>query len=392
MRVINVRQKMAAAALGSILSAAVFSGCADSSAGGAGFQQPVQSLPVIQIKPVPASTSDEYTASLEGSRNIDIRPQVDGYLDRIYLDEGALVHKGQPLFKINDQVYTAQWNNARANLQAAKANQENAQINVSKLTPLVQNNVISDVQLKTAQASLDAAKANVAQAEATVQNAAINVGFTLVSAPADGYMGRIPFKIGSLVGKSDSQPLTVLSEIKDVYAYFSMSEQDFMKFKNQFEGKTVEEKIKKLPPVELVMADNTVYPQKGKVSTVEGQFNKTIGTISFRAIFPNVNGLLRSGNTGKIRIPHALSSVMVVPQEATFELQDKVFVFALGDSNKVASRPITIIGTSGNYYLVGKGISPGEKIVYTGMDHLRDGMPIVPQAMSLDSLLKVRPM
>ncbi|HZE83116.1 MAG TPA: efflux RND transporter periplasmic adaptor subunit, partial [Puia sp.] len=179
---------------------------------------------------------------------------------------------------------------------------------------------------------------------------------------------------------------------KEVYAYFSLSENDFIQFKNQFPGKTVEDKIRQLQPVELILSDNTIYPQKGKVGTVDGQFSKTTGTISFRTSFPNAGGLLRSGNTGKIRIPQAFTSTLVIPQEASFELQDKIFVFALGDSNKVASKPITVTSRSGNYYLVEKGISPGEKIVYSGLDRLKDGMVIAPKAMSLDSLLKARPM
>jgi membrane fusion protein (multidrug efflux system) len=147
-----------------------------------------------------------------------------------------------------------------------------------------------------------------------------------------------------------------------------------------------------MPPVELVLASDSVYTQKGKVELAEGQFDKTTGTINFRATFPNANGLLRSGNTGKIRIARDLGNSIVIPQEATFELQDKVFVFIVGDSNKVASKPITIAGTSGNYYLVQSGISPGEKIVYTGLDRLREGAVIQPQPMSIDSLLKAKPM
>lgn len=368
--------------------------CSSSSGnpGAGGYNMPPPVLPVISINNLPATTYQDYTASLEGTKNVDIRSQVDGYLDKIYVDEGAYVRRGQPLFKIDARPYTEQLNNAKANLQAAKANLNSAEINVSKLEPLVKNNVVSDVQLKTAQAAYEAAKANVAQAEATVANAEINVGYTTVSSPVDGYISRIPFKIGSLVGKSDAQALAQVSEIKDIYAYFSLSETDFQQFKNQFPGNTVEEKIKQLPPVELILADNTVYDQKGRVGIVEGQFSKTTGTISFRAIFPNEKGMLRSGNTGKIRIVHPVGSTAVVPQEATFEIQDKVFVFAVGDSNKVASLPITVTGRSGNYYLVDKGINPGTKIVYTGFERLKDGMTIVPQAMSLDSILKVRPM
>jgi len=352
---------------------------------------PPPALPVISLSSVPATTYQDFTASLEGTKNIDIRPQVDGYLNKIFVDEGAYVKRGQPLFRIDTRPYDEQLNNAQGTLEAAKANLTNAQINVSKLEPLVKNNVVSDVQLKTAQAAYEAAKANVAQAEALVSNAKINLGYTLVSAPVDGYIGRIPYKIGSLVGKNDAQPLTVLSDIKDMYAYFSLSETDFQQFKEQFPGNTVEDKIRQLPPVELILADNTTYSQKGKVGTVEGQFNKSVGTISFRATFPNPNGLLRSGNTGKVRVPRIMGSAIAIPQEATFEMQDKVFVFELGDSNKVAAKPINISGRAGTYYLIEQGMKPGGKIVYTGLDKLKDGMVIVPQSMSMDSILKARP-
>jgi membrane fusion protein (multidrug efflux system) len=353
---------------------------------------PPEALPVITVSSLPATTYQEYTASLEGSRDIEIRPQVEGYLDRIYVDEGAYVNKGQLLFKINGQPYLEQLNNANALHAAAKASLDNAEINVNKLVPLVQNNVISDVQLKSAQAAYNVAKANVAQAAAAVQAARINLGYTSVTAPASGYIGKIPLKTGSLVGKTTIEPLTVLSETRDIHAYFSMSEIKFLQFTDQFPGSTIEQKIKQMPPVELVLASDSIYTQKGKVELAQGQFDKTTGTINFRATFPNANGLLRSGNTGKIRIARDLGNSIVIPQEATFELQDKVFVFVVGDSNKVASKPIMIAGTSGNYYLVKTGVSPGERIVYTGLDRLRDGAIIQPQPMSMDSLLKARPM
>jgi len=353
---------------------------------------PPPALPVITVASMPATTYQEYSASLEGSKDIEVRPQIDGYIERIFVDEGAHVRKGQSLFQINSRTYLSQLDNAKASLAAAKANLANAQINVTKLTPLVQNNVISDVQLKTAQAAYDAAAANVTQAEAVVRNAQINLGYTMVRAPVDGYIGRIPYKTGALVGTTTPEPLTVISAIKNIYAYFSLSESDFIQFKNQFSGSTVEQKIKQMPAVELVLADGTIYPEKGKVEIVSGQFSNTTGSITFRANFQNNNGSLRSGNTGKIRIARTFNNTIVIPQEATFELQEKVFVFAVGDSNKVASKPLTIAGTSGNYYLVRDGINAGEKIVYTGLDRLRDGAIIEPQPMSMDSLLKTRPM
>lgn len=355
------------------------------------FVQPIQSLPVVSVKDMPVTTYQEFTASIEGTKNVEIRPLVDGYLESIYVDEGSFVKKGQLLFKINDAPFLEQLNNAKANLLAAKANLIKAEIEVNRLTPLVQNNIVSEVQLKSAQSAQEAAKANVALAEAMVNTAQIDLGYTHIAAPVDGYIGKIPYKIGSVVGNNDIQILTVLSDVKEVYAYFSMSETDFMQFTERSAGRTTAEKIKHLPQVELVLADNSIYPLKGKVETVIGQFDRTMGTISFRATFPNTNGLLRSGNTGKVRIPHQFTSVIVIPQVATFELQDKVFVFTLADSNKVAGQPIDIIGKRNIYYLVEKGVKPGEKIVYAGLNRLRDGAVIKPQEISMDSLLRVNP-
>ncbi len=366
--------------------------CKSSSGNEGGYQQAPPALPVLAVATMPATTYQEFSASLEGSKDVEIRPQVDGYIDRIYVDEGAYVRRGQALFHINDRPYREQLHNAQASVSAAKANLANAQINVSKLTPLVQNGVVSDVQLKTAQAAYDAAAANVAQAQAAVQSAQINLGYTTVKAPADGYIGRIPHKTGSLVGMSTAEALTVLSDIKQVYAYFSLSESDFLRFKNQYPGNTVEEKIKKMPAVELILADGTVYPQKGKVEIVTGQFDNSVGAINFRASFPNPDRMLRSGNSGKVRISTLDSAALVVPQEATYEVQDKVFVFALGDSNKVANKPIVISGKTANYYFVSSGLQAGEKIVFSGIGNLQDGMMIVPQPMSLDSLLKTKPL
>lgn len=363
-----------------------------SSAGSPGPQNVLQSLPVISLKTIPATTYQEFTASIEGSKDIEIRSQVDGTLDQIFVDEGAFVRKGQNLFRINERPYREQYNNANATLAAAKANLANASINVTKLTPLVQNNVISDVQLKTAKASYDAAAANVAQAEAMVKAAAINLGYTIIKSPVEGYISRIPYKTGSLVSTNTAEPLTVVSAIRDIYAYFSFSEKEFLEFTHQFSGATIEQKLKQFPAVELVLADNSVYSEKGKIETVSGSFNNNIGAISFRAVFPNTNGLLRSGNTGRIRIPRSEAASLVIPQEATFEIQDKIFVFAVGDSNKVQSKPINVLTKTGTYYIIGSGLNAGDRIVFAGLERLRDGIQINPENLSLDSLIKAKPL
>jgi membrane fusion protein (multidrug efflux system) len=349
-------------------------------------------LPVISISDRPFSTFREYTAALEGSNDIEIRPQVGGYIEKIFVDEGAFVQKGRPLFKINDQPYQEAFNNANASLAVAKANQASAEINYKKLEPLVENKVISPIQLQTAKAAYDASVAYVSQAEAQVANARINIGYSLIKAPVNGYIGRIHSKIGSLVGIQSQDPLTNISEVKAVRAYFSVSETAFLRFKDEFAGKTIADKIKNLPPVELILSDNTVYQEKGKVEMVAGQFTAGTGSIPFRASFPNSTGLLRSGNTGKVRIPIRLSAGLVIPQESTYELQDKVFVFVLGDSNKVINTAVNIAGRAGNYYLIDKGIKAGDRIIYSGVGNLTDGARISPVPMSLDSLLLARPM
>jgi membrane fusion protein (multidrug efflux system) len=374
-----------------IVSAAVyFSGC--SQAQGTQAAPPPPSLPVLPISSNVATTYLEYSANIEGKTNVEVRPQVSGYLDKIYVEEGAYVTAGQPLFKINDRPYDEQVNNAQANVLAAKANMEKAAIEVNRLTPLVENKVVSDVQLKAAQAAYDAAKAQVAQAQAEGANAGINLGYTLVKAPVNGYIGRIPFKTGALVGKGEAQPLTVVSDVKEVYAYFGMSESDFLKFTAEFPGKTISEKIKSLPPIELQLADRSIYGSKGKVELMEGQFDRNIGAIVFRATFPNNEGLLRSGITGRVRIPQGNSGLLPVPQTATYEIQDKIFVFAVGDSNKVVGKQIHIVSKTTNYYLVDKGVQAGDKIVFAGMDRLTEGAVINPQPLSADSVLKAMPL
>ncbi len=349
---------------------------------------PPPQLPVMAITQAPATTYLEFPASLEGKVNVEVRPQVTGYLEKIFVDEGAYVKAGQPLFKINPQVYAEQLNGASSNQLAAQANVDRAQVEVDRLEPLVTANVVSDVQLKTAKANLEAAKAAVAQARAAVGNARINVGYTLVTAPVSGYIGRIPYKIGALVTNNDAQPLTLLSDVSEVYAYFSMSEPDFIAFKNNFPGNTLQEKIKAAPAVELILADNNAFEQKGKIEAVEGQFNKTTGAISFRATFPNAQGILRTGNTGKVRLAQNVTSAISIPQESTFEIQDKVFVYTLGDSNKIASKPIVIAGKTANIYFVSEGLKEGEKIVLSGTGNLKDGAVITPQPVSADSVLK----
>ncbi|MFA9189671.1 efflux RND transporter periplasmic adaptor subunit [Flavobacterium sp. FBOR7N2.3] len=336
-------------------------------------------LPVLSIKSAHAVTDAEYPAALQGAVDVEIRPQVSGNLEKIYVDEGAYVSKGQTLFKINERPFREQLNNALANLHAAEAAYLNAQLEVDKLTPLVQNKVVSDYQLKTAKASQKIAVANIEQAKAMVGSARINLGYTNVTAPVSGYIGRLPKKQGSLVSATDIEPLTNLSDVHEVYAYFSLGETDFIKFKSAYAGNTLGDKIKHLPPVTLILADNSDYPQLGKIDMVDGQFDKNTGAITVRATFPNKNGTLRSGNTGKIRLGVQHDNAILIPQSATIEMQDKVFVFTVNKENKVNKMPITISGKSGANYLITDGVKSGDQIVLSGIDKLQEGQAIQPE-------------
>lgn len=347
---------------------------------------PPPSLPVMEIKTASTNTYQEYPAAIEGKANVEIRPQIDGYLQTIFVDEGAFVNAGQALFKINDAPFREQLNSANASLQAAEAAVINTQLEIEKLTPLVENKVISEYQLKAAKANNSAAKANVALAKANVGSAQINLGYTIIKAPTSGYIGRLPKKQGSLVSHTDAEALTSLSDVHEVLVYFSLSEADFIAFKAQYAGNTLKEKIKNLPPVSLFLADQSTYPVTGKIDMVDGQFDKNTGAITLRASFPNSQGLLRSGNTGKLRLSLFHEAAIVVPQSATVEMQDKIYVFSVGDSNKVSKKPINVIGKSGNNYLVNDGLKEGDKIVLTSLDHLQEGMAINPQKLNLDSL------
>lgn len=359
---------------------------------GSNAAPPAPELPVYTVISSPATTYQEFPTALEGKNNVEIRSQVDGYLDKIYVEEGAYVRAGQPLFKIDSRAYGEQMNMANANLQVANANIQKAKVEVDRLEPLVAAKVVSDVQLRTAKANYAAAVAAASQAKASVGGARINVGFTTITAPVSGYIGRIPYKKGSLISRTDPNPLTLLSDISEIYAYFSLSELDFIGFQNKYEGASLEEKLKNMPMVELVIADNSVYPQKGKMSIVDGQFDKTTGAISVRAVFPNTNGTLRTGNTGRVRMPQLMSNALIIPQESTFEIQDKTYVYVVGKDQKVTSKPITVSGKTDNYYFISDGVKPGEKIVYVGLGSLKDGVSIKAQPISSDSLLKAKPL
>ena len=357
-----------------------FSGCHSGSSSEDADSTKRLSVPVFMVDTGTAITVRDYLGTIEGKGNVEIRPQVEGVLEKIYIDEGSYVKQGQNLFKINELPYREAVKNAVAEETVEKAKQKNAQLEVESLKPLVDNDVISDVQLQTAQANNEVAKASVAKAATAVATAKINLGFTNLKAPSSGYIGRIPKRIGNVVTKGDSQPLTILSDTREVYVYFSMSESDFLHFtKGGRSNDSLANNDKLIPYVRLILADGTEYAEKGIVDAIDGQVNRTTGAISLRASFSNPNDILRQGNTGTLKMEERKPGVLLMPQVAAIELQDKTTVYVVTRDNKVKMRAIVLGGISGSNYIVKEGLKPGDRVVLAGFERLEDGLAINPQ-------------
>ncbi len=341
-------------------------------------------LPVYTVDTTDAVTVKDYLGTIEGKVNVEVRPQVEGILQEIYVDEGSFVQKGQKLFKIDASAYQEVLNNMVATQNVAKAKLENAKLEVERLRPLVENDVISDVRLQTAKSEYDVAMASLDQATAAVRSAQINKEFTILTAPVSGYIGRIPKRVGNLVGKGDSEPLTVLSDVQEVFVYFSMNESDFLYFtklkakQDSAAGIKLGNNQLNFPEATLILADGEEYAKKGRVDAINGQVDRTTGAISLRASFSNTENILRNGSTGTLKISEVKRGVIQIPQIATSELQDRTFVYVLNNNNKVERRSITIKGKSKDNYIVGSGLSRGDRVLLSGLDKITDGSSVVP--------------
>jgi len=346
-----------------------------------------QAYPVFEVNTQSTTLNSDYPATLEGIQTVDIRPKVDGFVERIYVDEGAVVRKGQLLFSINAPQYEQQVRTARAAISSAEADVNAAQLQVNKTRPLVEKDIISKYELESAQLTLQSRKAALAQAKAALVNAQVNLGYTKITSPVDGVVGSIPFKTGSLVNSTSAQPLTTIANTAKVYAYFSLNEKQLLDFANRYKGKTLAEQMKNIPPVSLVLADGNIYAQNGKIESINGQINTSTGSASLRATFPNPSSVLKSGASASVRIPQNVENVILIPQTSTIDLQGKKFVYVLGDSAKVINTEIQIMeNTKGNFYVVTKGLKAGDKVVLEGFQSLKDGTKIKPELKNTDSV------
>ena len=345
-------------------------------------QQMGDMTPEIATITVAEGTSDlasNYAATIKGKTDIDVRPLVSGFITKVHVDEGQRVSKGQTLFTLDQVQYQAAVDQALAQVNAARTAVESARLTADNKQRLFDKNIISEYENQLAKNQLSQAEAQLSQANAALTTARKNLSYTVVTAPSDGFVGSIPNREGSLASPSMVTPLTTVSDNSDIYAYFSINEKDILNLTNEGK-KSLNEAISELPDVQLQLADGTIYPESGKVATVSGVIDSSTGAANVRARFKNINGMLRSGSTGRILIPNRMSNVILVPQRATFEIQDRRFVYVVNASNKTVATPVEISPMNdGKQFIVTSGLTPGQRIVVEGVGtKVKDNMPIKP--------------
>jgi membrane fusion protein (multidrug efflux system) len=315
-----------------------------------------------------------YPATIRGREDIEIRPRIDGFIEEIYIDEGSVVKQGQALFKINSPHAEQAVTTARAAITSAEAQMATAELNVTRMTPLAEKGIISAVQLEAHRHAHAVAKAAFEQAKAQLVNAQATLSWTSVASPVNGHVGAVHYRKGSLVNSQNV--LTTVANTATVFAYFSLNEKELTGFLGGFEGNTQAEKLKRAPEVALTLADGSVYPVRGRIETIAGVVNISTGSAGFRAEFPNAEGTLRSGTSGKVSVPTSYTDVILIPQRATFAQQDKVLVYVVEDGT-TAQRILSVTPTpDGLTYIVHSGLSVGERIVTGGVATLSHGARI----------------
>ncbi len=356
-----------------------------------------------------------FPANIEGRVNNDVRAKIQGYITQVLVDEGQYVTKGQPLFRLETNALSQSANAAKAGVGAARSNVSAsdasvkaaqaavavAQVEVNKLRPLVEKNIISNVQLQTAQANLARAQAQVSQAIAAKQQASAgvseaqanfqgvqaNINYSVIRAPISGVIGKINYRTGSLVGPGDSMPISTVSDTSELYAYFSMNEKEYLDFLKNSLGATIPEKIKNMPAVELLLANGDVYSEKGYVKAVTGQIDAATGSIQFRVSFANPNKFLSNGNSGTIRVPITYDGALVLPESASYEQQGLVYVYKVIKDTAI-SDVISVVDRVNNMVIIDKGVSKGEVVVAEGVGSIKSGTAVKPQPKKFDDILK----
>ena len=332
---------------------------------------------VQTLQPATVNLTSSYPATIKGKQDVEIRPQVSGFITKVCVDEGSMVRKGQVLFIIDPTQYEAAARSAKAAVATAEAAVSTQQITVDNKRALNKKNIISDYDLAMAENSLASAKAQLASAKAQLISAEQNLGFTNVKSPSDGIVNDIPYRLGSLVSPSITTPLTIVSDITEMYVYASLTEKELLELVRKDGSQSAA--VETYPEVQLQLSDGSTYDQKGKIETISGVINANTGAVSIRATFPNSNHLLRSGGMGNLITPYHMENALVVPQKATTEIQDKKFVFLQQPDNTVKMNEITILNIdNGQEYVVTSGLKQGDLIVIENVGTLKDGQTIKP--------------
>ncbi len=343
-------------------------------------EEDIREIPVTELVSSNTELHRSYVADINAFRNVQILARVSGYLEKVNVDEGKEVRKGQILFEINDEQYASALATAKANHKMAIAEAKAAEVEMKRVQLLVDRNVVASSELDVAMAQLAAKKAKIDEARSLEERAALNYSYTKIRAPFDGVVDRIPYKIGSIISEGTS--LTSISDISSVFAYFNVSEIEYLEYVKARNANGVQDH----GIVELGLVDGTFFSQKGKIETMESEFDEGTGSIAFRARFANPEKLLKHGSSGTIRLTNTVENVILIPQKSVFEIQDKNFVYILNPDNSITTRNFVPQARYSNYYLVKSGLNAGEKIVSEGVQNLRDGATIKPKMILADSL------
>lgn len=365
-----------------VLSTTLFASCIGSEI----TQEEERTYPVVEVENRDVLGYQTYPTSIQGINNNDVRTKIQGYISEVLVDEGQRVNKGQVMFKLETNVLSQTESAAQSSVAAAQAKVAVAQVEVKKLEPLVDQNIISPILLETAQVRLLHANSELKQAKANYNSIAANVDYAIIRAPVDGVVGKINLRSGALVGPSDQTPITTVSDIRALYAYFSMNESEYLNFLYETAGNSSEEKLKNIPPVGLLMANGRIYDEKGTISAITGQINPQTGSIQFRVSFPNKQGILTNGNSGTIRIPKSYKNTLVIPETSVFEQQGKVYTYIV-TNDTVRLTEIKEIDRINNLVLVESGLKQGDIVVAGGMSGLRSNTAIRQTKTVIDSII-----
>jgi membrane fusion protein, multidrug efflux system len=335
---------------------------------------------VSTLHPENVTVHRDFPATIEGQQVIEIRPMISGYLEDIYVNEGDHVKKGQLLFRIKNPMYEQQVRTARASINRAEADVNTAEMEIEKIRPLVDKEIVSDYRLKSAELNLGSKKAVLEQAKAELANAEANLAYTDIRSPIHGIIGIFPYKQGALVSSNSQDALTTLSNIDTIFAYFSWNEKQLLNFLSASPGESLAEKIKNIPEATLILANSAEYPEKGRITMASGMISTQTGSATFKAIFPNKEGLIRSGSSATIRLPEQHQNVLMIPQSATYELQNKYFAYKVDSANKVTPVAFeSVPSDDGHSFLVTNGLKTGDRIVVEGVNSLKPGVTIIPR-------------